>query len=120
MRQALDLCDRIDPQRQGGLGVALDVYHVWWDFELFAQIERCGLERMLAFHVCDWMVPTTDMLNDRGMMGDGVIDIPRVRAAVEALGYDGYVEVELFSNRWWDRPIDEVLSTCIARLKTAV
>jgi sugar phosphate isomerase/epimerase len=120
MRQALDLCDRIDPRRQGGLGVALDVYHVWWDFELFAQIERCGLERMLAFHVCDWMVPTTDMLNDRGMMGDGVIDIPRVRAAVEALGYDGYVEVELFSNRWWDRPIDEVLSTCIARLKTAV
>jgi sugar phosphate isomerase/epimerase len=120
MRQALDLCDRIDPRRQGGLGVALDVYHVWWDFELIAQIERCGLERMLAFHVCDWMVPTTDMLNDRGMMGDGVIDIPRVRAAVEALGYDGYVEVELFSNRWWDRPIDEVLSTCIARLKTAV
>jgi sugar phosphate isomerase/epimerase len=120
MRQALDLCDRIDPRRQGGLGVALDVYHVWWDFELFAQITRCGLERMLAFHVCDWMVPTTDMLNDRGMMGDGVIDIPRVRAAVEALGYDGYVEVELFSNRWWDRPIDEVLSTCIARLKTAV
>jgi sugar phosphate isomerase/epimerase len=120
MRQALDLCDRIDPQRQGGLGVALDVYHVWWDFELIAQIERCGLERMLAFHVCDWMVPTTDMLNDRGMMGDGVIDIPRVRAAVEALGYDGYVEVELFSNHWWDRPIDEVLSTCIARLKTAV
>jgi sugar phosphate isomerase/epimerase len=93
---------------------------VWWDYELFAQIKRCGRERLLAFHVCDWMVPTLDMLNDRGMMGDGVIDIPRMRAAVEALGYDGYVEVEIFSNRWWERPMDEVLSTCIARMKTAV
>jgi len=120
LRQALDLCDLIDPQRQGGLGVALDTYHVWWDYELFAQIERCGRARLLAFHVCDWMVPTLDMLNDRGMMGDGVIDIPRMRAAVEALGYDGYVEVEIFSNRWWERPMDEVLSTCIARMKTAV
>lgn len=120
LRQALDLCDLIDPARQGGLGIALDTYHVWWDYELFAQIARCGRARLLAFHVCDWMVPTTDMLNDRGMMGDGVIDIPRMRAAVEALGYDGYVEVEIFSNRWWERPMDEVLSTCIARMKTAV
>jgi sugar phosphate isomerase/epimerase len=120
MRHALDLCDRIDPARSGMLGVALDVYHVWWDFELFEQIERCGKERLLAFHVCDWMVPTADMLNDRGMMGDGVIDIPRVRAAVEALGYSGYVEVEIFSNRWWAGSMDDVLSTCITRFKTAV
>ncbi len=120
IRQALDLCDLIDPGRSGMLGVAIDTYHVWWDFELFEQIERCGRERLLAFHVCDWMVPTTDMLNDRGMMGDGVIDIPRVRVAVEAQGYSGYVEVEIFSNRWWDCPLDEVLDTCIARFRTAV
>jgi sugar phosphate isomerase/epimerase len=120
LRHALDLCDRIDPARTGMLGVALDVYHVWWDFELFEQIRRCGRERMLAFHVCDWLVPTTDLLNDRGMMGDGVIDIRRVRAAVEALGYNGYVEVEIFSNRWWSRPLDEVLTTCIERMKTVV
>ena len=120
LRQALDLCDRIDPARSGMLGVALDLYHVWWDYELFQQIERCGRDRLLAFHVCDWLVPTSDMLNDRGMMGDGVIDIPRVRGAVEALGYDGYVEVELFSNHWWSRPMDEVLMTCIVRLKKVV
>ena len=63
------------------LGVALDVYHVWWDFELMAQIERAGPRRLLAFHVCDWLVPTADTVNDRGMMGDGIIDIPRIRAA---------------------------------------
>ncbi len=120
LRHALDLCDQLDPARSGTVGVALDVYHTWWDFELFKQIERCGPERLLAFHVCDWMVPTADMLNDRGMMGDGVIDIPRVRGAVEALGYSGYVEVEIFSQRWWDRPMDEVIGTCIERLKTVV
>ena len=120
MRHALDLCDRIDPARSGMLGIVVDLYHVWWDFELYRQIERCGRERLLAFHVCDWLVPTTDLLNDRGMMGDGVIDIPRVRSAVEAIGYSGYVEAELFSNRWWSRPMDEVLTTCIGRIKTVV
>jgi len=120
MRHALDLCDRIDPARSGMLGIVVDLYHVWWDFELYRQIERCGRERLLAFHVCDWLVPTTDLLNDRGMMGDGVIDILRVRSAVEDLGYSGYVEVELFSDRWWARPMDEVLTTCIERIMTVV
>src|SRR6202022_4147930 len=78
--QALDLCDHLDPQRTGALGVALDVYHIWWDPELLPQIARAG-NRCLAFHVCDWLVPTTDILNDRGMMGDGVIDIKSVRGA---------------------------------------
>jgi sugar phosphate isomerase/epimerase len=120
MRQALDICDRLDPKRSGALGVALDVYHVWWDFELAAQIKRCGLKRMHAFHVCDWLVPTTDILNDRGMMGDGVIDIPRIRSDVEALGFSGYVEVEIFSNQWWGLSMDEVITTCISRMKSAV
>ena len=120
MRHALDICDAIDPARGEMLGVALDVYHVWWESDLLRQIERCGKDRMLAFHVCDWLVPTTDLLNDRGMMGDGVIDIRRIRAAVEALGYDGYVEVEIFSNRWWSQPMDDVLDTCIKRLRTVV
>lgn len=119
-RQALDLCDRLDPARTGALGVAIDVYHVWWDFELMPQIERAGHDRLLAFHVCDWLVPTTDMLNDRGMMGDGVIDIPRIRAAVEAQQFAGYVEVEIFSNRWWTMPVDDVIATCVARMKTVV
>ena len=119
-RQALDLCDRLDPARTGALGVAIDVYHVWWDFELMPQIERAGHDRLLAFHVCDWLVPTTDMLKDRGMMGDGVIDRPRIRAAVEAQKFAGYVEVEIFSNRWWTMPVDDVIATCVARMKTVV
>jgi len=119
-RQALDLCDRLDPARSGALGVAIDVYHVWWDFELMPQIERAGHDRLLAFHVCDWLVPTTDMLNDRGMMGDGVIDIPRIRAAVEAQQFAGYVEVEIFSNHWWAMPVDDVIAACVARMKTVV
>jgi sugar phosphate isomerase/epimerase len=118
--QALDICDRIDSEKSGKLGVAIDVYHTWWDPALMAQIRRAGRERLLAFHVCDWMVPTKDILNDRGMMGDGVIDIPKIRAAVEAEGFSGYSEIEIFSNDWWERPIDEVVSTCISRHKSVV
>jgi sugar phosphate isomerase/epimerase len=119
-KQALDICDRLDPQRSGALGVALDVYHIWWDPDLLAQIARAGKKRLLAFHVCDWLVPTKDILNDRGMMGDGVIDIKSLRAAVEAEGFAGYSEIEIFSNGWWEKPIDEVLRTCIARHSSVV
>jgi sugar phosphate isomerase/epimerase len=119
-RQALDLCDALDPKRTGALGVALDVYHIWWDPELKPQIARAGKDRLLAFHVCDWLVPTRDILNDRGMMGDGVIDIKSVRRDVEAQGFSGYSEIEIFSNAWWDRPMDEVLQTCIDRHRSVV
>jgi sugar phosphate isomerase/epimerase len=119
-KQALDICDALDPDRTGAIGVALDVYHIWWDPELNAQIARAGKDRLLAFHVCDWLVPTRDILNDRGMMGDGVIDIKSVRSAVEAQGFAGYSEIEIFSNDWWSRPIDEVLKTCIERHRTVV
>lgn len=118
--QALDMCDRLDRGRSGILGVALDVYHVWWDPEVEAAIARAGQDRLLAFHVCDWLVPTTDMLNDRGMMGDGVIEIPKLRAAVEKAGYAGYAEVEIFSERWWAQPMEDVIATCIARHCQAV
>ena len=131
LEQALDLCDALDPSRgnangvdgagHAALGVAVDVYHVWWDPKLEAQIARTGRDRLLAFHVCDWLVPTNDLLNDRGMMGDGVIDIPRIRAWVEAAGFAGYSEVEIFSaGNWWRRPGGEVLDTCIARHRSSV
>jgi sugar phosphate isomerase/epimerase len=120
MKQALDLCDALDPQRSGMLGVALDVYHIWWDPEVMPQIARTGKDRLLAFHVCDWLVPTKDILNDRGMMGDGVIDIKPLRTAVEAQGFAGYSEIEIFSHDWWDKPMDEVLKTCIERHRTVV
>jgi sugar phosphate isomerase/epimerase len=121
LEQALDLCDALDPAQTGALGVAVDVYHVWWDPKLQAQIARAGALRLLAFHVCDWLTPTRDLLNDRGMMGDGVIDIPRIRSWVEAAGFDGYSEVEIFSvENWWKRDGGEVLDTCIARHRSAV
>ena len=119
-KQALDMCDRLDPRRSGALGVALDVYHIWWDPDLLPQIARAGKDRLLAFHVCDWLVPTKDLLNDRGMMGDGVIDIRSVRSAVEAQGFCGYSEIEIFSDAWWAKPMDEVLRTCIARHRSVV
>jgi hypothetical protein len=81
LEQALDLCDALDPGRSGALGVAVDAYHVWWDPKLQQQIARAGRERLLAYHVCDWLTPTRDLLNDRGMMGDGVIELRRRCAA---------------------------------------
>ena len=113
LRQALDLCDAIDPARSGMLGVAFDTYHVWWDCDVWLQIARAGKDQLFAFHVCDWLVPTKDMLLDRGMMGDGVIDIQAYRRAVEQQGYEGFIEVEILSNDWWSRPMDEVLDTVI-------
>jgi sugar phosphate isomerase/epimerase len=121
MEQALDICDRLDPGSTGVLGVACDVYHVWWDPNLYRDIKRAGREQLLAFHVCDWLVPTRDLLTDRGMMGDGVIELKKIRAAVEAEGFSGFSEVEIFSELdWWRRPMDEVLTTCIARHKSVV
>jgi sugar phosphate isomerase/epimerase len=120
LAQGLDICDRLDPERAGGVGVALDVYHVWWDPALWDGIARAGKDRLLAYHVCDWLVPTRDLLNDRGMMGDGVVDLKRVRAAVEAAGYEGFSEVEIFSEAWWARPVADVLAACIARHKEVV
>ena len=115
MGHALDICDRLGE----GIGVACDVYHVWWDPDLHDQIARAGRERLLAFHVCDWLVPTRDLLTDRGMMGDGVIDIPGIRAAVEAEGFDGLIEVEIFSALdWWRRDPDEVMSVVAERGRT--
>jgi sugar phosphate isomerase/epimerase len=113
LEHALDICDALGD----GIGVAVDVYHVWWDPKLEAQIRRAGKQRILAYHICDWLVPTRDLLNDRGMMGDGVIDLPRIRGWVEAADYTGFQEVEIFSELdWWKRDPDEVLRTCKARL----
>ena len=121
MEHALDICDVLDPNHTGALGVAVDAYHVWWDPKLEGQIARAGKSRLLAWHVCDWLTPTRDLLNDRGMMGDGVIELRKIRGYLEAAGYAGFAEVEIFSELdWWQRPGDEVLDTCIARHKSVV
>jgi sugar phosphate isomerase/epimerase len=113
MAHANDLCDELGT----GVGIAVDAYHVWWDPDLKQEIERAGqASRLLAYHICDWLVPTSDLLNDRGMMGDGVIDLPLLRSWMEANGYRGMHEVEIFSaGNWWKRDPDEVLATCKAR-----
>ena len=121
LEQALDICDELDPQRTGALGVALDVYHVWWDPKLRQQIERAGKQRLLAYHVCDWLTPTQDLLSDRGMMGDGIVELRQLRSWVEDAGFDGFSEVEIFSQlNWWQRDGDEVLRTCIERHQSCV
>jgi sugar phosphate isomerase/epimerase len=116
LKQSNDLCDELGD----GVGIALDVYHVWWDPDLAQEIARAG-SRILTYHVCDWLVPTRDLLLDRGMMGDGVIDLRAIRGMVEAAGYRGYCDVEIFSaQNWWKRDPDEVLRICIERHQTVV
>lgn len=113
LAQANTLCDELGDD---GLGIAVDLYHTWWDPQFLPEVARAGRQRILAFHICDWLVPTRDLLMDRGMMGDGVIDIRGCRQAVEAQGYRGFHEVEIFSeHNWWKRNPDEVLLTCKAR-----
>jgi sugar phosphate isomerase/epimerase len=113
LEQALDICDLLGD----GVGVAIDVYHVWWDPKLHAQIARAGASgRILAHHICDWLVPTRSLLLDRGMMGDGVIDLQAIRVAIENAGFQGPQEVEIFSSQdWWKRPGKEVIAACAER-----
>ena len=105
LAQAVDLCDELGD----GTGVAVDVYHVWWDPDLARQMARAK-GRIAGFHVCDWKVPTTDLVFDRGMPGEGVIDIPAIRAMAEAAGWRGGVEVEILSNRWWAEDPERVMT----------
>ncbi len=109
MKQANDFCDLFqDPM----IGVAVDVYHLWWDPDLKQEIQRCGkADRLFAFHICDWLTPTKDLLNDRGLMGDGCIDIREIRGWVENTGFNGFNEVEIFSDSWWQKDQDQFLES---------
>ena len=114
LEQARDLCDEFGD----GIGIAVDAYHVWWDPSLERQLRRAN-GRILAFQVCDWLQDTKEILDDRGMMGDGVIDLPQIRKWVEESGYCGFLDVEIMSARnWWKRNPDEVVKTCLERAKT--
>jgi len=96
------------------VGVAVDVYHLWWDPNLESEIKRCGRNNHLAaFHICDWSVPTKDLLNDRGLMGDGCIPIKKIRGWVEETGFNGFNEVEIFSNHWWAQDQSQFLQKII-------
>lgn len=114
---ALDICEEIGK----GIGLVIDVYHCWWDPDLAKQIERAGqMQAIAGFHVCDWLIPTEDMLLDRGMPGDGIIDIKGIREMVEKAGYEGMIELEIFSNRWWSEKPAEVLRIGIERHQSVV
>ncbi len=115
LRDALDICDAIGAPN---LGVAVDVYHVWWDTDLPRQLARAG-ERIFGYHLCDWLADTADVLLDRGMIGDGVADLKAIRAGVEEAGYNGFCEVEIFSaNVWWKRDPADVLDIIAERFRT--
>lgn len=96
------------------VGVALDVYHVWWDSDLEIEILRCGeSNNLFAFHLCDWRVPTRDLLNDRTVMGQGAINIQEIINFVKKAGYSGFNEVEIFSEQYWSTDQDKFLETII-------
>ncbi len=115
VRDALNLCNAVDAPN---VGVAVDVYHVWWDSDL-AKSCAAAHGRILGYHLCDWLENTADMLLDRGMMGDGVADLKAIRSCVEGAGYRGACEVEVFSaSNWWARDPKDVLDTIVERFKT--
>lgn len=103
---AHSLAGRLDPAGEV-FGVAIDAYHVWWEPNLEAAVARCG-DRIQAMHICDWRVPTRDLLLDRGLPGDGVAQSRRLRKFAEAAGYRGLAEVEVFQQELWalDDPVE--------------
>ena len=121
MRQANDWCDALGggPDVDGGVGIAVDTYNVWWDPELETQIERAA-GRIAAYHVSDWLPDTSDLRFDRGMPGDGVIDLRRFAEHVTAAGYRGRHEVEILSNRWWRESPETVVATVLERFRSVM
>jgi len=115
---ANDWCDALGAEDV--FGIAVDTYAVWWDPDLEREVARAG-RRICNFHIDDWLADTRDLRLDRGMMGDGLIDIPGIRRMIERTGYTGYREVEIFSQRdWWQRDPDEVIRVVKERYQTAV
>lgn len=111
LAEALALARRIDAP---SVGVVVDAYHVWWEEDVCERIASVG-ERLLGFHVDDWIVPLPDPLLGRGMMGDGVIDLRALRRSADRAGYTGAIEVEIFNQAIWDAPADEVIATVCER-----
>jgi sugar phosphate isomerase/epimerase len=116
--QANDMVEQLKSPR---VGVAVDVYHLWWDPALEAEIARCGrLKALFAYHVCDWRTPTLDLLNDRGLMGEGCIPLRQIRRWVETAGFRGFNEVEVFSTRLWAADQDEYLRNIVQAYRACV
>jgi sugar phosphate isomerase/epimerase len=111
LAQANDIVEQLGSSH---VGVAVDVFHTWWDQDLQREILRSGrLNALIAFHICDWRTPMNDLLNDRGLMGEGCIPLRQIRGWVESAGFNGFNEVEIFSNRLWATDQDEYLARII-------
>ncbi len=118
LAQARAICEAI---ASPWVGIAADVYHIWWDPEVETELARAGAGGWLAgFHVCDWRIDTRDLLNDRGLMGEGCIDIPLLRTAAEQAGFSGFHEVEIFSNERWAGDQDAWLDAIVAAYQAHV
>ena len=118
LSQANDMAEAV---HSPWVGVAVDVYHLWWDPCLEKEIKRCGENgNLLAFHVCDWKIPTTDLLLDRGLMGEGCIPIKQIRGWVEDAGFNDFIEVEIFSNAWWKEDQSGFLNKIISAYREYV
>lgn len=116
--QANEMAEEIGDEN---IGVVVDIYHLWWDPALEAEIARCGNnDNLFAFHVCDWRVPTEDILLDRGLMGEGCIPVRKIRGWAEAAGFAGFHEVEIFSKRHWARDQQEFLDDIVKAYRNHV
>ncbi len=118
LRQANEMAEHFDSD---WVGVTVDVYHLWWDPDLRTEIQRCGRNgNLLSFHVCDWRTPTEDLLLDRGVMGEGCINIREIRGWAEEAGFDGFIEVEIFSTRYWEMDQKSYLQRIVEAYRNCV
>lgn len=106
LAQALDMVDAVSSP---AVGIAVDSYNVWWDPQLPSSLERAGA-RIISYQICDWLVPQPHPVFGRGIPGDGVIDLAGLTRQVDAVGYQGPIEVEIFNEDVWSRDPDEVIS----------
>jgi sugar phosphate isomerase/epimerase len=111
--EAIELADQLQ------VGIVVDVFHVWWDWRLYADLPRAS-KNICGFHVSDWAVPLPGIVTGRSMMGDGVIELRRIRTSVDETGYDGPIEVEIMNESLWARPLDEIFKMTVARYLACV
>jgi sugar phosphate isomerase/epimerase len=115
LKQATDMAIHLNSKM---VGVVVDVYHLWWDPDLEKEIGRCGgADKIFAFHISDWKVPTSDLMYDREIMGRGCIPVPRIRQWVEEAGFTGFHEVEIFSHHYWEEDQDKFLAEVVRAYK---
>jgi sugar phosphate isomerase/epimerase len=119
LAQANDICDALGDKAGDTVGIVFDLYHLWWEPGVEEQIARAR-GRFCLFHLNDWLSPTDATRNQRGMMGDGVIDIPRLRGLIEDAGYDGFNEVEIMNSELWKMDPDDLVRLCIERYRSVV